>query len=87
MTDAPIITPHPDVESLSNSDFLDALTDADERLETLHKLPSEDSDPLIQPWLVQERMLILAEINRRNPDKQATGAKKERTPITVRKRI
>jgi hypothetical protein len=65
MTEEPIITPHPEVESLSNSELRDALADADERLETLHKLPSEDRDPMIEPWLVQERMIILAELRRR----------------------
>jgi hypothetical protein len=65
MTEEPIITPHPDVESLSNSELRDALADADERLETLHKLPAEDRDPIIEPWLVQERMIILAELRRR----------------------
>jgi hypothetical protein len=62
-----VITPHPDVERLSNSELQQALKDADERLELFHKLPDSDRDPILEPWLVQERRLILAELNRRNP--------------------
>ena len=65
MTDEPIITPHPEVESLSNVELRDALANADERLELLHKLPPEDRDPMVEAWLVQERQLILAELRRR----------------------
>jgi AAA domain len=60
------ISPHLEVERLCNSELRDALDDADERLEILHKLPPSDRDPIIEPWLVQERLIILAEMNRRN---------------------
>ena len=65
IADFAILRPHPEVERLSNAELRDALADADERLETVHKLPSEDRDPMIEPWLVQERMIILAELRRR----------------------
>jgi hypothetical protein len=68
MTEA-AISPHPDVDCLSNPELRDALADADERLEILHKLSPSDRDPIIEPWLVQERMIILAELNRRNVQK------------------
>src|SRR5882724_1557018 len=60
------ISPHPDVESLSNSELRDALAKADEDLDLLHKLPTKDRDLFFETWLVQERRLILAELNRRN---------------------
>ena len=66
MTDL-AITPHPDVERLSNSELQRALQDAGENLELFHKLPENDRDPVLEPWPVQERRLILAELNRRNP--------------------
>jgi hypothetical protein len=71
MTDEPIITPHPEVESLSNVELRHALANADERLELLHKLPPEDRDPMVEAWLVQERQLILAELRRPDMPTQA----------------
>jgi len=64
----PQIVPHPDVDSLSNAELRDALKDADENLEIIHKLAEgdPDRDPLLESWLVQERRLILAELDRRN---------------------
>ena len=62
----PQIVPHPDVDSLSNSELRDALCDADEPLEILHKLAENDRNPILEPWLIQERQLILAEITRRS---------------------
>jgi hypothetical protein len=67
------ITPHPEVDCLSNSELREALKDADENLELYHKLPEPDRDPILEPWLVQERRLILAELNRRNPDGNFTS--------------
>ena len=62
----PQIVPHPDVDSLSNSELRDALCDADEPLEILHKLAENDRNPILERWLIQERQLILAEITRRS---------------------
>jgi Protein of unknown function (DUF3987) len=59
------IRPHPDCERLSKTELIDALADADERLETHHKAGA-DADPFIETWLVQERMVIEAELSRRN---------------------
>ena len=39
MTDEPIITPHPEVESLSNVELRHTLANADERLELLSCAP------------------------------------------------
>jgi hypothetical protein len=68
------ISPHPDCETMSTSELNAALADADERLRILHELRT-DADPLVETWLVQERRVILAELNRRkghwNGDKHA----------------
>jgi hypothetical protein len=74
------ITPHPDVERLSNSELREAQKDADENLELLHKLPESDRDPMLEPWLVQERRLILAELNRRNPGSDSFPHLREKNP-------
>ena len=58
------ISSHPDCETLSTSELNDALADADERLRIIHQLRT-DADPLVEIWLVQERRIILAELNRR----------------------
>lgn len=58
--------PHPDPERLSNSELQEELTRADERLKLVHDLGS-DADPLLEPWLIQRRRLLLAELNRRQP--------------------
>jgi AAA domain len=67
MSDADIgLSPHPDVEYLSRSELLAELADADERLERLHEVPTENRDRLVETWLVQDRRRILAELNRRH---------------------
>ena len=66
MSDRLVRTPHPDVDSLSTAELRDALGVADERLEILHKLPENVRNPILEPWLIQERNLILAEVKRRS---------------------
>jgi AAA domain len=65
MTEA-AIRPHPDVEHLSNAELRVALADADKSLEWLHTLPPAEQDSLLETWFVDERLIILAELNRRN---------------------
>jgi len=76
--------PHPECDRLSTAELRDELREApaaaDERLEILHKLPSEDRDPLLEIWLVQERRLILAEINKRNPGADSFPHLRENNP-------
>ncbi len=74
------IRPHPDVERLSNAELQQALKDADENLELFHKLSESDRDPILEPWLVQERRLILAELNRRNPGSDSFPHLRENNP-------
>ena len=59
------LDPHPDPEWLSNSELQEELTRADDRLKLVHDL-GPDADPLLEPWLIQRRRLLLAELNRRN---------------------
>ena len=74
------ITCHPDVEYLSAAELRDALGDADERLELMHKLPPEDRDSLVETWLVQERRQLLAELKRRNPGADSFPHLRENNP-------
>src|SRR5574341_136693 len=57
--------PHPDCERLSNDELREELSLANERLKLLHVL-GRGADPLLEPWLIQRRRLLLAELNRRN---------------------
>lgn len=56
-------TPHPDPERLSNSELQEELTRADEQLKLVHDL-GPDADPLLEPWFIQRRRLLLAEMKR-----------------------
>ena len=76
----PQIVPHPDVDSLSNSELRDALGVADERLEILHKLAENDRNPILEPWLIQERQLILAALKRRNIGSDSIPHLRENNP-------
>ena len=80
MGDRPRITPHPDVDGLSNSELRDKLADADDRLDLIHKLPESDRHPLVETWLVQERHLILAEIDRRKLGENSFPHLRENNP-------
>lgn len=60
-----LFDPHPDCDRLSNAELQEVLALADERLKLLHDL-GPDGDPLLEPWLIQRRRLILAEMKRRN---------------------
>src|SRR3990172_1404873 len=77
---AETISPHPDVECLSNAELRETLKDADENLELFHKLSENERDPILEPWLIQERRLILAELNRRNPGSDSFPHLRENNP-------
>ncbi len=64
--------PHPDCDRLSNAELQKELTAADERLKLVHELGPE-ADPLLEPWLIQRRRLILAELARRNGNTHPTS--------------
>jgi hypothetical protein len=57
--------PHPDCDCLSNAELQQELSEADESLRVLHKL-GEEADPMLEPWFIQRRRLLLAELRRRN---------------------
>ena len=59
------LDPHPDCERLTNVELQEELARLDEELKILHDL-GPDADPLLEPWRIQRRRLLLAELNRRN---------------------
>jgi hypothetical protein len=70
------LDPHPDCERLSNTELLEEIAEADERLKLVHDLGPE-ADPLLEPWLIQRRRLLLAELKRRHGQDLSSAYREE----------